>query len=221
MTIKEKIMKIVSLALDINSPEIPEIGKKMTAVFFDWSPHCNSFSVSIFSNGWKNADFPDKYFHLYLCKEQSSEQLDEVILCLEALKRHLNEVSEPVENSEPIADADLVENSEPDADAELVENSEVIESKTALTPYEIDDLRDLLKTRILSSKSAISFLEKSSFYPSTISELVSSHEKIIENSNRILEKLTLLINCHPVDINKYGSPITGRGERQKPCHKQY
>lgn len=112
MTIKEKIMKIVSLALDINSPERPDIGKKMTAVFFYWSPHCNSFSVSIFSKGWNNVYFPDKYFHLYLCKEQSSEQLDEVILCLEALKRHLNEVSDPVENSEPNTGSVLVEYSE-------------------------------------------------------------------------------------------------------------
>lgn len=134
MTIKEKIMKIVSLALDINSPEIPEIGKKMTAVFFNWSPHCNSFSVSIFSNGWKTADFPDKYF-FYLHEEQSSEQLDEVILCLEALKRHLNEVSEPVENSEPDSDVEPVENSEPNAGSVLVEYSELVSAHTKVVEY--------------------------------------------------------------------------------------
>ncbi len=203
MTIKEKIMKIVSLALEINSPEIPDIGQNMTAVFFDWSSHCNVFDVKVFFNGWKVGDHPDKLFKVYSDCEQSSDQLDEVISYLEYIKLDLNEASEPVENSEPDSDTEPVENSEPDSDAETVENSDVIESKIMLTHDEIDDLRDLLNARILSSKDAISFIKKSSFYPSAISELVSSHEKIIENSNRILEKLTIDIIENRYEFSPY------------------
>ena len=47
MTIKEKILKIVSLALEINPPEIKDIGQKTTAVFVDYSPHCSWFQVRI------------------------------------------------------------------------------------------------------------------------------------------------------------------------------
>lgn len=41
MSVKEKILRIMALALEINQPDIPNIGEKKTAVFVDWSPHCN------------------------------------------------------------------------------------------------------------------------------------------------------------------------------------
>lgn len=52
MTIKEKILKIMSLALTINDPIEPKCGKEKTAVFLEWSPHCNCFTIRIFEKGW-------------------------------------------------------------------------------------------------------------------------------------------------------------------------
>lgn len=84
--IKEKILEIMSLALEINPPEIRSIGMKKTAVFVEYSPHCSLIRVNIFYGGWsQNADY-DKSFEVYGCDKSASTQLDEVIEYLTAIK---------------------------------------------------------------------------------------------------------------------------------------
>ena len=83
MTIKEKIMRIMDLALSINDPEVPDVGKTKTAVFVDWSSHCNLLSVRIYYGGWcrdssDSCDY-DELIDVYY----SSEKLDSTIRLLE------------------------------------------------------------------------------------------------------------------------------------------
>lgn len=89
MTIKEKILKIMSLALEINPPEIENIGEKKTAVFVDWSPHCNYMAVKVFYGGWKMSIEPDECFIAYTDREDASESLDAAIKKLEKIKEEL------------------------------------------------------------------------------------------------------------------------------------
>ncbi len=86
MTIKEKIMKIMSLALEINPPEIDDIGKKRTAVFVEWEPHCPYLEVKIFLNGWRTGKSPDERFAMFLTIENPHKRLDEIIERLEEIK---------------------------------------------------------------------------------------------------------------------------------------
>lgn len=88
MGVKEKILKIMALCLEINPPEINEIGQKKTAVFFRWSPHCNMLSIAIHSNGWVLMTDPDIQYDLYLnAKSRWSphKELDKVIKKLEEI----------------------------------------------------------------------------------------------------------------------------------------
>lgn len=89
MTTKEKIMKIMSLALEINPPEIEDIGQKKTALFVNWSPHCNRFDVRIHYGGWKRDVPSDPDMYLYTNGEDASEKLDEIIETLEKIKEEL------------------------------------------------------------------------------------------------------------------------------------
>lgn len=82
MNVKEKIIKIMALCLEINPPEVAEIGKKKTAVFFDWYPHCNLLEIYGYFFGWKRAE-PDFKFQVYTDREP--ERLDEVIKFLEGI----------------------------------------------------------------------------------------------------------------------------------------
>lgn len=88
MTIKEKIMKIMSLALEINPPEVKNIGKKRTAVFVRWSPHANVLGIDIYYGGWKDT-LSDKEYTVYTSWENAAEKLDEVIEMLEKIKEKL------------------------------------------------------------------------------------------------------------------------------------
>ena len=49
--IKEKVMKIMDLALEINS-------KEKNTVFVDFSGHTNGLRVQIYENGWKAYEKP-------------------------------------------------------------------------------------------------------------------------------------------------------------------
>lgn len=89
MTIKEKIIKIMSLALEINPPEVERIGKKRTAVFINWYPHCNGLDIRIYYAGWRLHTLPDKAFDIHTDEENAHEKLDEVIEILEKIKEEL------------------------------------------------------------------------------------------------------------------------------------
>lgn len=86
MTIKEKILKIMSLALEINPPEIKDIGKKKTAVFVYWYPHCNNLTVAIHFNGWNPCNGEDERFDATIRSKNGDEELDVIIKKLEEIK---------------------------------------------------------------------------------------------------------------------------------------
>ena len=81
-TVKEKILKIMELGLQVNS-------KEKNTVFIRFSGHCELFEVSIHSKGWKNgvgADFFKDMFLARLSQRETEEKLDEIIKELERLK---------------------------------------------------------------------------------------------------------------------------------------
>ena len=81
-TVKEKILKIMELGLEVNSRE-------KNTVFIRFSGHCELFEVSIHSKGWKNgvgADFFKDMFLARLSQRETEEKLDEIIEELERLK---------------------------------------------------------------------------------------------------------------------------------------
>lgn len=84
--VKLQIMQIMSLALDINPPEIEEIGKKGTAVFVRWSPHCNFLDVDIHENGWSPISSSSFRFSVCCSDDDAPEKLDDVIRILEKIK---------------------------------------------------------------------------------------------------------------------------------------
>lgn len=85
MTIKEKILKIMSLALEIDPPEEEDIGKKKTAVFVRWVPHVAEIAVDIHYSGWRADEFPDKELRVYTHRRDAGRLLDEMIEVLEGL----------------------------------------------------------------------------------------------------------------------------------------
>ncbi len=92
MSVKEKILRILELALDINPPEIEDIGAKQTAVFVRWSPHCTLLEIDIHTNGWKSNTYPDIQYRCYTDDEKASNSLNEVILALQELKERESDV---------------------------------------------------------------------------------------------------------------------------------
>ena len=81
-TVKEKILKIMELGLEVNSRE-------KNTVFIRFSGHCEIFEVSIHSKGWKEglgADFFKDMFLARLSQRETEEKLDEIIEELERLK---------------------------------------------------------------------------------------------------------------------------------------
>lgn len=89
MTIKEKILKIMSLALEINPPEVEDAGQKRTAVFVSWIPHCSCLEFKIYKGKWDLYSAPDELCLIYTEKEDTSERLDKVIKMLEKIKEEL------------------------------------------------------------------------------------------------------------------------------------
>ena len=80
--IREKILKIMELGLQVNS-------KEKNTVFIRFSGHCEIFEVSIHSKGWKNglgADFFKDIFFSNSPKNEAIKILDEIIEKLEKLR---------------------------------------------------------------------------------------------------------------------------------------
>ncbi len=88
MTVKEKIMRIMELALEINPPEIKNIGEKTTAVFVRWSPHCNVLTVEIHLGGWRSMRDADRTFDAYPGRN-FGDSMDSIIAELEQIKADL------------------------------------------------------------------------------------------------------------------------------------
>ncbi len=88
MTIKEKILKIMALALEINPPDIENPGMERTAVFVRWSPHCNALTVNIYLGGWHSVGVADKTFITY-SDRNFGDSLDSIIAELEQIKAGL------------------------------------------------------------------------------------------------------------------------------------
>lgn len=87
MSVKEKILRILELALDINSPEIEGIGVKKTAVFVRWSPHCTLLEIDIHYGGWVTGKSKDEQIEVYTAPEISGlgDSIDYAISRLEEI----------------------------------------------------------------------------------------------------------------------------------------
>lgn len=86
MDVKEKILKIMALCLEINPPEVAEIGKKKTAVFFHWYPHCNRLEVYGYFPGWKpHADYDFKF---EVSTDREPRKLDKIINFLADIRKN-------------------------------------------------------------------------------------------------------------------------------------
>ena len=89
--IKEKILEIMKLALEINPPEIEDIGIKTDAVFVEYSPHCTLLDVIIYIGGWKQDADPSYEYHIYFNADAFPEkELDEIINLLNSIKNKEN-----------------------------------------------------------------------------------------------------------------------------------
>lgn len=86
MSIKEKILKIMTLALEIIPPEEEDIGTKKTAVFVRWAPHIPELEVDIHCGGWRKGIYPDKEYRVYTFQKDEHKELDEIIGALEEIR---------------------------------------------------------------------------------------------------------------------------------------
>lgn len=78
---KEKILKIAELCLDINSIE-------KNTLFFNYSGHVETLSVDYYESGWKPNTYGDVRFRIpvgadYLTQDGKLEKLNEIIAFLE------------------------------------------------------------------------------------------------------------------------------------------
>jgi len=80
--IRGKILKIIELALEINTRE-------KNTVFITFHGHCNVFDIKIYNKGWGNGIeenfFKDIYFDT-ISEEKAIKELSEIIKELENLK---------------------------------------------------------------------------------------------------------------------------------------
>ena len=85
--IKEKILEIMRLALEINPPEVENIGEKKEAVFVEYSPHCTFLEIRIYIGGWKRDADPSYEYYIYFNADAFPEkELDEIINLLNSIK---------------------------------------------------------------------------------------------------------------------------------------
>lgn len=77
--IKDKVMKIMELALKICPPEITDVGMNHTAAFVQYSPHCNSLDVQIYEDGWGENKQANLREHVYLDQAGALYKLDFII----------------------------------------------------------------------------------------------------------------------------------------------
>lgn len=80
--IRGKILKIIELALEINTRE-------KNTIFISFHGHCNVFDIKIYNKGWGNRIeenfFKDIYFDI-ISEEKAIKELSEIIKELENLK---------------------------------------------------------------------------------------------------------------------------------------
>lgn len=85
-SINEKIVRIMSLALEI-SPADAEENSGNPHVFVQYSAHCNLLEVRVWLDGWNSEADADYYRFFYGCSgEKASKKADEIIAYLENLK---------------------------------------------------------------------------------------------------------------------------------------
>lgn len=80
---KEKILKIAELCLDINS-------RKKNTLFFNYSGHVETLSVDYFKPGWKPMASRNVQFRIpigadYLTQDEKLEKLNEIIVFLKKI----------------------------------------------------------------------------------------------------------------------------------------
>lgn len=86
MTVKEKTMRIMELALEISPPDVSYEYENKPVVFVRYSGHCPCMSVEIYSDGWdrEERDKPTHRINVFdMSSEEASERLDEIIKLLE------------------------------------------------------------------------------------------------------------------------------------------
>lgn len=83
--IQKKIVKLMELALKVNS-------KEKNTVFINFFGHCESIGVQVYKNGWKYEKEADYKKDIYLLsssdkslRKESEKALDETILEIEEL----------------------------------------------------------------------------------------------------------------------------------------
>ena len=81
---KEKMLKIAELCLDINSRE-------KNTLFFNYSGHVETLSVDYYKSGWKPMASGNVQFRIaieadYLTQDEKLEKLNEIIAFLENIK---------------------------------------------------------------------------------------------------------------------------------------
>lgn len=91
MSVKDKFMRVMELALTINPPEVDDVGKGRVAVFVTWFSHCSKLDVAIHHNGWEQGKGADERYDIYTSWEDRAEELDQLIDRLEAIVKENEE----------------------------------------------------------------------------------------------------------------------------------
>lgn len=86
----EKIMKIMSLALEISPADAEETSGK-PHVFVQYSPHCHLLEVIVYLKGWNDEVDADYEKRFYGSEEYAGEKADRIIDYLENLKKEVCE----------------------------------------------------------------------------------------------------------------------------------
>ena len=90
--IRQKILKIMDLALKISPPDVEKV-KGTPDVFVKYSPHCCVLEVEVYNCGWKyDCDCNDRSF-ISTSEEDANKKLDEAIEYLRNLREEINNVS--------------------------------------------------------------------------------------------------------------------------------
>lgn len=83
--IRQKILKIMDLALKISPPDVEKV-KGTPVVFVEYSAHCPALSVRVYKDGWDEKNEPDKAFWMLTFREDEFGQLNEIIEYLRNLR---------------------------------------------------------------------------------------------------------------------------------------
>lgn len=76
---REYLVKIIGLSYEVNSRE-------KNTMFVDFSGHTNQIDVNVHLNGWKPDVGYDEKYCIYLDREDSEENLKELLKYLKSLK---------------------------------------------------------------------------------------------------------------------------------------